>query len=166
MLKSHGIQPNLTNFSLWTFCKCYSRKVNFSQFWKHYFQNFLGSIPPDPLEWSKKNFFTPLPGSNFLAKNLTLNYYNKLANMYCNRFSTILYIISDNSPIALMKSGMTTKYWFVKIYLNLLPHLCCVSSMFYLLCKQHWYWRRTSSFFRSVVNFPDNYQRYCAQFPL
>ena len=61
--------------------------------------------------------------------------------MYCNRFSTILYIISDNSLITLMKSGMTTKYWFVKIYLNiylnLLPHLCCVSSMFYLLYKQH-----------------------------
>ena len=57
--------------------------------------------------------------------------------MYCNRFSTILYIISDNSLITLMKSGMTTRYWFVKIYLNLLPHLCCVSSMFYLLYKQH-----------------------------
>ena len=67
--------------------------------------------------------------------------------MYCNRFSTILYIISDNSLITLMKSGMTTKYWFVKIYLNLLPHLCCVSSMLYLLYKQHQYWRRTSSFF-------------------
>ena len=35
--------------------------------------------------------------------------------MYCNRFSTILYIISDNSLITLMKSGMTTKYSFVKI---------------------------------------------------
>ena len=57
--------------------------------------------------------------------------------MYCNSFSTILYIISDNSLITLMKSGMTTKYWFVKIYLNLLPHLCCVSSMFYLSYKQH-----------------------------
>ena len=56
--------------------------------------------------------------------------------MYCNRFSTILYIISDNSLITLTKSGMTTKYWFVKIYLNLLPHLCCVSSMFYLIYKQ------------------------------
>ena len=29
--------------------------------------------------------------------------------MYCNRFSTILYIISDNSLITLMKSGMTKK---------------------------------------------------------
>ena len=27
---------------LWTFCKFYSRKVNFSQSWKSYFQNFLG----------------------------------------------------------------------------------------------------------------------------
>ena len=58
-----------------------------------------GAFPQTPLEWSKK-FFAPLRGSNFfLARNFTLNYYNNLANMYCNRFSIILYIISDNSLI-------------------------------------------------------------------
>ena len=113
-----------------------------------------------------KNFSRRCAVPTFLARNLTLNYYNKLANMYCNRFSTILYIISDNSLITLMKSGMTTKYWFVKIYLNLLPHLCCVSSMFYLLSSNTSTEEEHQVFFRSVVNLPDNYLRYCAQFPL
>ena len=43
--------------------------------------------------------------------------------MYYNCFSTILYIISDNSLITLMKSGMTKKYWFVKY-----------NWIFYLIC--------------------------------
>ena len=124
-----------------------------------------GAFPQTPLEWSLKSFSRRCAAPTFLARNLTLNYYNELANMYCNLFSTILYIISDNSLITLMKSGMTAKYWFVKIYLNLLPHLCCVSSMFSvqatLVLKKN-----IKFFFRSVVNFPDNYQRYCAQFPL
>ena len=51
---------------------------------------------------------------NFLARNLTLNYYNKLATINCNRFSTILYIISHSSLITLIKSDITTKYLFVK----------------------------------------------------
>ena len=50
----------------------------------------------------------------FLARNLTLNYHNKFVTVDCNHFSTILYIISHNSLIILMKSGITTKYWFVK----------------------------------------------------
>ena len=97
------------------FCKFYSRKVSFSQFSKHYFQNFLGSMPADPPRTGLKSFYRRCAARTFLPRNLTLNSYNKLANIYCNRFSTILYIISDNSLITLMKSGITTKYWFAQI---------------------------------------------------
>ena len=76
--------------------------------------SFENIIFQTPLEWSWK-IFRAERLQLFLARNLTLNYYNNLANMYCNRFSTILFIISDNSLITLMKSGMTTKYWFVKM---------------------------------------------------
>ena len=79
------------------------------------FKIFWGSIPQDPPRMVQKIFRAAARLQLFLARNLTLNYYNKLANMYCNRFSSILYIVSDNSLITLMKSGMTTKYWFVKI---------------------------------------------------
>ena len=116
VMKSHGIQPNLTNFSLWTFfVNFFSRKVSFSQFSKHYFQNFLGEHAPRPPRTGLNNFSRRCAARTFLPRNLTLNSYNKLANIYCNRFSTISYIISDNSLITLMKSGITTKYWFVKL---------------------------------------------------
>ena len=115
-MKSHGIQPNLTNFSLRTFF------VNFipgksvsASFQNIIFKIFWLSMPPDPPRTGLKNFSRRCAAQTFLPRNLTLNSYNKLANIYCNRFSTILYIISDNSLITLMKSGITTKYWFVKI---------------------------------------------------
>ena len=75
------------------------------------FKNFCGSMPPDlPWNWPK-NIFTPLCGFKiFSAWNLTISYYNNLETMHCNCFSTILYIISHNNLITLMKSGMTTKY--------------------------------------------------------
>ena len=38
------------------FCKFYSRKVNFSQFLKHYFQTFLGEHAPRPPRTGLKNF--------------------------------------------------------------------------------------------------------------
>ena len=80
------------------------------------FKIFWGSMPPDPPRTGLKNFSRRWADRTFLPRNLTLNFYNKLANIYCNRFSTIfIYIISDNSLITLMKSGITTKYWFVKI---------------------------------------------------
>ena len=45
------------------------------------------------MEWLSQNLATARL-EIFLAKNLTLNYYNKLATMHCNRFPIILYIIS------------------------------------------------------------------------
>ena len=60
------------------------------------------------INWLSQNL-APLHGSIFFfARNLTLNYYNKLATMHCNRFSTILYI-SHKSLITLMKTGITKK---------------------------------------------------------
>ena len=80
-----------------------------------FFVNFIPGkeISASFENWSEEIFLAAARLEHFLARNLTLNYYNK-ANMYCNRFSTILYIISDNC-LSLMKSGITTKYWFVKI---------------------------------------------------
>ena len=86
-----------------------------ASFQKIIFKIFWGIIPPDPPKTGLKNFSRRCAAQTFLPKNLTLNSYNKLANIYCNHFSTILYIISDNSLITLMKSGITTKYWLVKI---------------------------------------------------
>ena len=58
------------------------------------------------INWLSQNLATEF----FLAGDLTSDYYNKLATMHCNRFSTILYVISHNSLITLMKTGITTKY--------------------------------------------------------
>ena len=70
---------------------------------KTLFSKFSGGAFPQTPWNGLKNFSRRCAAPTFLARNLTLNYYNKLANMYCNRFSTILYIISDNSLITLMK---------------------------------------------------------------
>ena len=87
--------------------------------------------------------------------------------MYCNRFSTILYIISDNSLITLMKSGMTTKYWFFKnIPESFTSFVLCFLSVLFIIQTTLVLKKNIKFFFHSVVNFPDNYQRYCAQFPL
>ena len=61
------------------------------------------------INWLSQNLATARL-KDFLARNLTVNYYNKLATMHRNRFSAILYIISQNSLITLVKSGITTKY--------------------------------------------------------
>ena len=96
----------------------------------------------------------------FLARKLTLNYYNKLATMHCNRFSTILHIISHNYLIILMKSGITTKYWFVKNITESFT-LFVVRFLYVLFITQ-----ATLVFFQSVVNFPDNCRRYSGDFRL
>ena len=92
--------------------------------------------------------------------NLTVNYYHNFATMYCDRFSTILCISYHNNLITLMKSGITTKYWFVKTLLNLLSNcvLFPICSIYYpsntSIEEEH------QVFFQSVVNFPDNYWRH------
>ena len=53
--------------------------------------------------------------------------------MYCNRFSTILHIISDNSLITLMKSGMTRKYWFVKITESFTSFVLCFLNVLFII---------------------------------
>ena len=60
-------------------------------------------MPPDPLKLVQNIFLAAARLELLLARNLTLNYCNKFANMYCYRFSTILYIISDNSLKTLIK---------------------------------------------------------------
>ena len=87
--------------------------------------------------------------------------------MYCNRFSTILYIISDNSLITLIKEWYDHEILVCKNILESFDLICVVFPQ----CSIY-YTSNTSTeeehqvFFRSVVNFPDNYQHYCTQFPL
>ena len=89
-----------------------------------------------------------------------------MANMYCNRFSIILYIISDNSlrnpdeewydhEILVCKNITESFTSFVLCFLNVL-----------FITQATLVMKKNIKFFRSVVNSPDNYQRYCAQFPL
>ena len=85
--------------------------------------------------------------------------------MYCNCFSTILYIISDkfhnpdeewyDHEILVCKNITESFTSFVLCFLNV---LFIIQATLVL--------KKNIKFFRSVVNFPDNYQRYCAQFPL
>ena len=91
-----------------------------------------GAFPQTPPEWSII-FCAAARLQLFLARNLTLNYYKKLANMYRNRFLTILYIISDDSLITLMKSGMTTKYWFVKITESFTSFVLCFLNVLFII---------------------------------
>ena len=79
-MKSHGIQPNLTNFTI---------SVNFipgksisASFENIIFKIFWGSMPPDPRRTGQKIFLPAARLELLLARNLTLNYYNKLANKY------------------------------------------------------------------------------------
>ena len=46
------------------------------------FKIFWGSMPPDPPRTGQKIFLAAARLQLFLARNLTLNYCNKLANMY------------------------------------------------------------------------------------
>ena len=137
-MKSHGIQPNITNFSLWTFFVNFIPGKSVSDSFQNIiFKIFWGTMPPDPPRTGLKNFSRRWAARTFLPRNLTLNSYNKLANIYCNRFSIIfIYIISDNSLITLMKSGITMKYWFVKnITESFTSFVLCFLNV--LLFKQH-----------------------------
>ena len=93
------------------------------------FKIFWGSMP----ELAQKNFLAAGRLENLQAKNLTFNYYNKLATMHCNRFSTILYIIFHNNLITLMNNGITTKYWFVKVITESFTSFvfCFLNILFY-----------------------------------
>ena len=84
--------------------------------------------------------------------------------MYCNRFSTILFIISDKQShnpdedheILVCKNIPESFTSFVLRFLNVLFIIQATLALK----------KNIKFFFLSVVNFPDNYQRYCAQFPL
>ena len=57
---------------------------------KTLFSKFSGGAFPQTPYNGLKIFRDTARLQLFFARNLTLNYYNKLANMYLNRFSTIL----------------------------------------------------------------------------
>ena len=108
------------------------------------------------INWLSQNLVTARL-KNFLAGNLTLDYYNKLATMHCNRFSTILYIICYNSLITLMKSGISKKYQFVKnITESFTLFVLCFLYVLFILQTTLVLKKNIKSFFD-----PDNYRRYC-----